>query len=78
MKEKLKDQIIFLGSETTYTLPSIEDEEGLPIKVTPQPPLPSYAEYDSGTKTFKFAANKTKDVGKQFISVCFSDGYTPE
>jgi len=35
MKEKLKDQIIFLGSEATYTLPSIEDEEGLPIKVTP-------------------------------------------
>jgi hypothetical protein len=35
MKEKFKDQIVYLGSEATYALPSFEDEEGLPIKVTP-------------------------------------------
>jgi hypothetical protein len=53
-----------LGTESSYVLPNIEDEEELPIKISPQLPLPTYAEYDSATKTFKFTPSKTKELGK--------------
>ena len=63
---------------STYTLPSIEDEEGLAVKMAPQLPLPSFTEYDAATKTFKFAANKTRELGRYTISLCFTDGYSAE
>jgi hypothetical protein len=64
MKDKIPDITVLLGTPITYTLPSIEDEEGLPIKIQPSLPLPAFVDYDSPTKTFKFAANKTKEVGR--------------
>jgi hypothetical protein len=32
LTSRLKDQKIFLGNPLTYKLPSIEDEEGLPVR----------------------------------------------
>jgi hypothetical protein len=78
LKERLADQTVKLGAVSTYTLPSIEDEEGLPVKMAPQLPLPSFTEYDAATKTFKFAANKTRELGRYTISLCFTDGYSAE
>ena len=48
------------------------------MKIAPQNPLPSFAEYDASTKTFKFAANKTSELGIYSISICFTDGYSAE
>lgn len=78
LKERLADQTVKLGVLSTYTLPSIQDEEGLAVKISPQLPLPSFTEYDAATKTFKFAANKTRELGRYTIAVCFSDGYYAE
>ena len=78
MKEKIPDLTVMLGSPSTYTLPSIEDEEGLPVKIQASLPLPAFVEYDGSTKTFKFSANRTKEVGRYAISVCFTDGYSPQ
>jgi hypothetical protein len=63
---------------STYTLPSIEDEEGLAVKIAPQIPLPNFTEYDASTKTFIFATNKTSELGIYSISICFTDEYSAE
>ena len=78
LKERLADQSVKLGVLSTYTLPSIQDEEGLAVKISPQLPLPSFTEYDAATKSFKFAANKTRELGRYTISICFTDGYSAE
>ena len=77
MKDNPKDQTVYLGTPLSYVLPGTIDDEDLPVKITPQLPLPAYATYDSATKTFNFAANKTKEVGKQVIQICVSDGFAP-
>ena len=77
MKDKIPDFTLQLGTPFTYVMPTIEDEEGLPIKIQAQLPLPPFVEYDSATTSFKFSPNRTKDLGRQAISVCFTDGYTP-
>jgi hypothetical protein len=66
-----------LGTPATYTLPNAEDDEGLAVKINPSLPLPSFATYDPGTKTFSFSANKTKEVGQHVIQICVTDGYSP-
>jgi hypothetical protein len=42
MTEIIPDLTLKLGTLTNYKLPTIYDEEGLPIKIQPEHPLPSF------------------------------------
>ena len=54
MNGNLADQTIFLSVPSIYTIPKIEDEEGLKIKERPVMPLPWFITYDVPTRSFKF------------------------
>ena len=78
LTSRLKDQKIFLGNPLTYKLPSIEDEEGLPVRRQPQFPLPAFVIYDISTTSFKFNPVNPEDVGTFVIVLCFKDDFSSQ
>jgi len=67
-----------LGNPLTYKLPSIEDEEGLPVRRQPQFPLPAFVTYDISTASFKFNPVNPGDVGTFVIVFCFKDDFSSQ
>jgi hypothetical protein len=77
LKSPLEDQSLRVDETKTYTLPSIEDFEGLPVRIEPTYPLPLFIRYYPFSKTFKFSPVNKQDIGTHEIEVCFTDDYSP-
>jgi hypothetical protein len=78
LKENIKDLTVYLGNPLSYKLPTIEDEEGLAIKIKPLLSLPAFVEFNSVLFTFTISPYKTQDLGRHAISICFTDFYSPK
>jgi hypothetical protein len=78
MKGDLQDQSVFFGIPSSYTIPLIEDEEGLKIRAEPERPIPSFVIYEASSRTFKFNPTKKSEFGSYILNYCYKDDYSSQ
>ncbi len=78
MKGYLEDQSVFYEMPSSYTIPVIEDEEGLYIREEPERPLPSFVTYEASSRTFMFKPTELAELGSHIINYCFKDDFSSQ
>jgi hypothetical protein len=78
MKGDLQDQSVFIGIPSSYTIPMIEDEEGLKIRAEPDRPIPSFVVYEASSRTFKLIPTKKSELGSYIINYCYKDDFSSQ